>query len=285
MKLCPQCDFIYEDDQSLCDMDGRELVYYPGPGPLETNSQSALTQVQENPWAAESLSVSGTVARPARSATKSAPKAEKKSEKKSKKNSGGVAGRKRIALVATAMVLGVLALMVYYISSRHTSPSASANVATPSTLSPLPESSVDTNSTAAVNSSAPELAQKASEAAAASVSDDNSVDHAKNDTSAISSSHTRNFKESSTPSESAVSADRELGANKSRAENIAAPKEASVVKHEPVIAQKESAAAKPATPVAQSRPGVVKPEDPKAKKDSKVGSFFKRAGQILKKPF
>ena len=27
MKRCPQCDFIYEDDQSLCDMDGRELVF------------------------------------------------------------------------------------------------------------------------------------------------------------------------------------------------------------------------------------------------------------------
>lgn len=26
MKLCPQCAFIYENDQSVCDMDGRELV-------------------------------------------------------------------------------------------------------------------------------------------------------------------------------------------------------------------------------------------------------------------
>lgn len=26
MKLCPQCEFIYEDDQSLCDMDGKTLV-------------------------------------------------------------------------------------------------------------------------------------------------------------------------------------------------------------------------------------------------------------------
>ena len=26
MKRCPQCDFIYEDDQSLCDMDGVLLV-------------------------------------------------------------------------------------------------------------------------------------------------------------------------------------------------------------------------------------------------------------------
>jgi len=26
MKRCPQCEFIYEDDQSLCDMDGILLV-------------------------------------------------------------------------------------------------------------------------------------------------------------------------------------------------------------------------------------------------------------------
>ena len=29
MKRCPQCEFIYEDDQSLCDMDGDELVHDP----------------------------------------------------------------------------------------------------------------------------------------------------------------------------------------------------------------------------------------------------------------
>lgn len=27
MKRCPQCEFIYEDDQSLCDMDGTLLVF------------------------------------------------------------------------------------------------------------------------------------------------------------------------------------------------------------------------------------------------------------------
>jgi hypothetical protein len=31
MKLCPQCDFIYEDEQGFCDMDGKELVYNPSP--------------------------------------------------------------------------------------------------------------------------------------------------------------------------------------------------------------------------------------------------------------
>lgn len=29
MRLCPQCDFIYEDDQAFCDMDGKELVHSP----------------------------------------------------------------------------------------------------------------------------------------------------------------------------------------------------------------------------------------------------------------
>ena len=27
MKRCPQCEFIYEDDQSMCDMDGVLLVF------------------------------------------------------------------------------------------------------------------------------------------------------------------------------------------------------------------------------------------------------------------
>jgi hypothetical protein len=29
MKLCPQCEFIYEDEQSFCDMDGTGLVHNP----------------------------------------------------------------------------------------------------------------------------------------------------------------------------------------------------------------------------------------------------------------
>jgi len=29
MKLCSQCEFIYEDEQERCDMDGGELVYEP----------------------------------------------------------------------------------------------------------------------------------------------------------------------------------------------------------------------------------------------------------------
>jgi hypothetical protein len=39
MKLCSQCEFIYEDDQERCDMDGALLVYEPT---LESVFQTAL---------------------------------------------------------------------------------------------------------------------------------------------------------------------------------------------------------------------------------------------------
>ena len=38
MKRCPQCEFIYEDDQGLCDMDGEGLVYDPRLLPLLENA-------------------------------------------------------------------------------------------------------------------------------------------------------------------------------------------------------------------------------------------------------
>lgn len=34
MKRCPECDFIYEDDERLCAMDGTGLVNYSGPLPF-----------------------------------------------------------------------------------------------------------------------------------------------------------------------------------------------------------------------------------------------------------
>jgi hypothetical protein len=46
MKLCPQCDFIYEDDQSICDMDGKELVSSPA---TDVTAQSFATPVSATP--------------------------------------------------------------------------------------------------------------------------------------------------------------------------------------------------------------------------------------------
>lgn len=46
MKRCPQCEFIYEDDQSCCDMDGNDLVFdHPTPS---VTSQNPLPQAKRN---------------------------------------------------------------------------------------------------------------------------------------------------------------------------------------------------------------------------------------------
>jgi len=47
MKRCPQCEFVYEDDQSLCDMDGILLVFDPQQLPKPTNAGSKSKRL---PW-------------------------------------------------------------------------------------------------------------------------------------------------------------------------------------------------------------------------------------------
>ena len=49
MKRCPQCEFIYEDDQSLCDMDGVLLVFDARTLP----NHHALVTVPATPKAAQ----------------------------------------------------------------------------------------------------------------------------------------------------------------------------------------------------------------------------------------
>ena len=46
MKRCPQCEFIYEDDQSLCDMDGILLVFDSRTLP---NTNALTTVATKNP--------------------------------------------------------------------------------------------------------------------------------------------------------------------------------------------------------------------------------------------
>jgi type IV secretory pathway VirB10-like protein len=42
MKRCPQCEFIYEDDQSLCDMDGILLVFDSQRLPRQVTTSNSL---------------------------------------------------------------------------------------------------------------------------------------------------------------------------------------------------------------------------------------------------
>ena len=57
MKVCPQCEFIYEDDQRLCDMDGAELVYDPAPPALAVAPEAAapLTNTRWRRFAATAV--------------------------------------------------------------------------------------------------------------------------------------------------------------------------------------------------------------------------------------
>jgi hypothetical protein len=52
MKRCPQCEFIYEDDQNVCDMDGEVLVFdsrtLPNLSALETESASPKASHRRN---------------------------------------------------------------------------------------------------------------------------------------------------------------------------------------------------------------------------------------------
>lgn len=49
MKRCSQCDFIYEDDQHLCDMDGHELVYEPTLHHPQVSASRAVTETLDPP--------------------------------------------------------------------------------------------------------------------------------------------------------------------------------------------------------------------------------------------
>src|SRR5205823_5291414 len=134
----------------------------------------------------------------------------------------------------------------------------------PPVLSPSPETPAATEATAAVSPSSEAIAQEASDAAAAKVSNspEENVDQSKTTDSSISASHTRNLKVQSSSPDSSASPYREFAANKSKPENITPPREASVGKHEPVV-PKEPATTRPSAPMAQNQPKVVKPEDPK----------------------
>jgi hypothetical protein len=278
MKRCPQCEFIYEDYQTLCDMDGRELVYHSGPVAVEGSSTQPLIHLQENPWAAESLSVSRVVAHQPPPETRPTAKFEKRSRRR-------VEWWKRFWLTAASVMLGVLVFLVYHATTQQNISNPedqTTKLEAPSAVS-TPPTPAATSAPATVNPSSEAIAQDASEAAAANVGDEVAANDAKSANMNPPSGRVRNVKVPSASAAPSHSPSRDLAANRPQPESISPPKEP-VARHENTVAPKDPGVSKRETPVAQNQPKV-KPEDPKAKKESKVGSFFKKAGRILKKPF
>ena len=102
MKRCPQCEFIYEDDQSLCDMDGVLLVFDSRKLP----NLHALTTVPAVP---------------------AAPKAQR---------------RNRAVPAFATLVLALVLGMVYYVSTRqpsYTSPAQPSAMSIAPVAIPTPE--------------------------------------------------------------------------------------------------------------------------------------------------
>jgi hypothetical protein len=55
MRRCPVCDFIYEDDEKLCAMDGTGLVNHTGPLPFEESALPQAAAPRNSHWRGSTL--------------------------------------------------------------------------------------------------------------------------------------------------------------------------------------------------------------------------------------
>ncbi len=61
MKRCSKCDFIYEDDQNLCEMDGGELVNEPALLPPASDTTSPGNAPVKSPWRSFALTAAAAL--------------------------------------------------------------------------------------------------------------------------------------------------------------------------------------------------------------------------------
>jgi hypothetical protein len=61
MRRCPVCDFIYEDDEKLCAMDGTGLVNHSGPLPFEESALPQSAAPANSHWRASTLIAAGII--------------------------------------------------------------------------------------------------------------------------------------------------------------------------------------------------------------------------------
>jgi|GEM_PF-645262 hypothetical protein len=243
MKLCPQCDFIYEDDQRSCDMDGQELVCSQSEVTLDGKQSPQLK-------AGAAETASGEIARvdiPGALALR--PKVIRVSESE--------AGWKRFALIAAAILLGVLVFFVYHVSSRRPNSKPGIQNSQPgqtSTASSAPETTAASGLSTPIKSTGEPSTETASEVTSADVTGSPSGPEIMHAAKAASRTTTGRVTE-----------------QKAKPENVSLAQKAGVAKRENVISRD------------QARAG--KSENATAKKESGVSSFLKKTGRILKKPF
>lgn len=284
MKLCPQCEFIYEDDQSICDMDGKELVYDPGPLAFEGTVRFTSPELHEP----APLPVSLTAGLPASQPTRWQSR------------------RSAVAALA-AIILAALLFVVYY-ARTHQPRSVNANQA--SNQSSIQSSNQSTQLATATPEPTPDLAS----APPASLtpltpSPEQSSSASPNVTTSSPSSLAISSASSAADSRApviiwltngaSIKADeawerregiwyRQAGMvtflKRSRVraiQRLGAPTPR--LKSTAINAEEKNR--KPQNATAQNQPRVVKPEAASTKKESRVSSFLKKTERILKKPF
>jgi hypothetical protein len=153
MKLCPQCEFIYEDDQSFCDMDGNALV--KDSGALAFAGTPISAQPHDVIFASEETTI--VTQRPVVSELRP-----------TRNRSRGVALVGVIALILFAIVLAV-----YFVRShrqQRVAPATSAPQQSSSVVSRAEAARADQNSTEAAAVASP--AQLSSASSSVETSDD-----------------------------------------------------------------------------------------------------------------
>jgi type II secretory pathway pseudopilin PulG len=249
MKLCSQCEFIYEDDQERCDMDGAELVYEPT---LEGTFQTALEAKSERE-------------RPARLII---PLLRSPQPETAAARPNAVATHSRFPLqMAAGIVLAVVAFIAFYASPRlfHSKGQTSKN-----TLE-THNAQLETSHSSAAVSGAP------------ATSDKPETSNAKFETyPSADSTESRNAqRETSLPS------DKFETPNSKRATPIPALpglkplprlKPLPTLKPIPRLADRSQS-------VSAGRKTIVVNTSANTKKESRFGSFLKKTGRILSKPF
>ena len=228
MRRCPVCDFIYEDDERLCAMDGTGLVNHSGPLPFE---ESALRQ-------------------------SAAPT-----------NSRG----RGLTLIAAGIVVAI-ALFLYFhnlakLNALQSNPQGAAktyNPSQPGGQNPVVVIPVETATPFITPSPAlnpiPPKTDASPRNHRARQPDDNDPFRA-------------------VPDETETPLPRPLPSFTPTRAKIDVPSDKSV-----------SSPVKPNLPLLESRPSAtaqkeIRPTDTNQKNESKITSFFKKAGRVLKKPF
>jgi hypothetical protein len=264
MKLCPQCEFIYEDDQGFCDMDGKELVHDAGTLTFEETAPSMFAEPQElaeNPVGLPSeLTPNLPAVLPA-----SLPSS-------GQSRSFAIAGVVGVVLVA-------LLFVVYYARTQAAAPSAPVaplhkqSSSAPSNLMPASPSL-----SSAESAGQPRPADVPVSAEGTAADSHSAIIWLTNGTS-IKADQVWERKDGVWYRQAGVVTF--LNRSQVRAIQRLAP---SVPRSKSTAIKSEEKNRRPENATAQNRPRV-KPEPDSPKRESKVSSFLKKTGEMLKRPF